>query len=84
MKQRVIKRPDMPLARLGAPAPGTAPSTDTSETPVASATTQAQASPPLRHLAGAEEVIDVPVNKLRVSPCNARKIRLPKRVSKTG
>lgn len=82
MKQRVIKRPDMPLAALGTRAPSTDPSTDVGETPAASATTQPPVSPPLLHLAGAEEVIDIPVNKLRVSPCNARKIRLPKRVSK--
>ena len=82
MKQRQIRRPDMPLAALDAPAPGADISTDTGDIPAVSAATRPPVTPPLLHLAGAEEVVDIPVSKLRVSPCNARKIRLPKRVSK--
>lgn len=80
MKQRQIKRPDMPLAGLGTPAPHSEPPAAHREHP--QERDPGQDSPPLLQQVGAEEVIDIPVSKLRVSPYNARKVRLPKRVSK--
>ncbi|WP_126448187.1 ParB/RepB/Spo0J family partition protein [Sulfuricystis multivorans] len=84
MKQRVIKRPDMPLAVIGTRTKEATSSTTTSGVSVTSTTTHIQVQPisPLPDLPGGQEVIDIPVSKLRVSPYNARRIRPPKRVSK--
>ena len=91
MKQRTIRKPDMPLQGLP-PAPSSAQGEPEREQSPAAAPqdTGARQQPADNNqnqhatltLVGKQQVIKIPVTKLRVSPFNARKIRPPKRITK--
>lgn len=91
MKQRTIRKPDMPLQGLNpVPAPATtipdpqSPSTPAITTYQTVNQPQVQNTSEQSNLVGDQQVISIPVGKLRVSPFNARKIRPPKRISKVA
>lgn len=82
MKQRTIRKPDMPLQEL-APEPSPTKATLDRHAPLSLAQSPSEIAPSEQaHPVGEQRVVSIPISKLRVSPFNSRKIRPPKRIAK--
>ena len=84
MKQRVITRPEMPLAPLHIQRRRDADPASPANSPQANLGEEQLPSIIDSHPDIIEDVLSIPVSKLRVSPYNARKIRVPKRIARVA